>query len=72
MRRLLLGTVIGAVMLVSGCGRDPGRDVKPMADPLGAQTPAAQPLEYIPIANTSTRSAAAMMRVPMTRVGGCH
>ena len=49
MRILLLGTVIAAAMLVNGCGRDPRRDVKPMADPLGAQTPAAQPLEDLPI-----------------------
>jgi hypothetical protein len=69
MRRLLLGTVIAAALLVNGCGRDPGRDVTPMAEPLGAQTPAAQPLEDIPIENVRKSQAAAVsQRIANTEI----
>jgi hypothetical protein len=61
--------VIAVVTLVTGCGRDPGRDVKPMANPGGGETVAAGPLEDIPIEKVRKSQAAAVsQRIANTEI----
>jgi hypothetical protein len=62
MRRALLPmTLLGCLFLFSGCQEsDPGRDVKPMADPLSAAAAAATPLEIIPLDKVRKSQAAAV------------
>lgn len=70
MRRLSIGGVIAVFALLSGCGRDPGRDVKPLADPLtGEAAPGAAPLEDIPLDQVRKSQAAAVsQRIANTEI----
>jgi hypothetical protein len=69
-RRVLLLITIGSVFIAIGCQRDPGRDVKPMPDPLGksaAPTPA--PSEIIPLEKVPRSQAAAVsQRIANTEI----
>jgi hypothetical protein len=68
--RLIVMASILAAGLASGCQRDPGRDVEPMADPLGGDTPAAAPAtEIIPLEEVRKSQAAAVsQRVANTEI----
>jgi hypothetical protein len=69
MRLSVLGLILAAG-LASGCQRDPGRDVQPMADPLRGDTPAAAPAtEIIPLEEVRKSQAAAVsQRVANTEI----
>jgi hypothetical protein len=67
MRAVLL--LIAALLLVSACERDPGRDVVPMRDPLRAESAAAPPTEIIPLEKVSKSQAAAVsQRIANTEI----
>ena len=69
MRSFVIGTTITLIVLLPGCGRDPGRDVTPMADPRGEQAPAAVPLEDIPLEKVRKSQAAAVsQRIANTEI----
>lgn len=58
MRALL---IIAPAILVLACQRDPGRDVRPMADPLRTDTAASDaPVEIIPLEQVQESQAAAV------------
>lgn len=65
-----LGMAIVAFVVLPGCGRDAGRDVKPMADPLaGRGTPPAARLEDIPLEKVRKSQAAAVsQRIANTEI----
>ena len=70
MRRILLTTLIGSVLFLPTCQRDPGRDVKPMSDPLRSEKqPSAAPLEITPLDKVSkSQTAAVAQRVANTEI----
>jgi hypothetical protein len=70
MQRVLLATIVGSLLVLQSCQRDPGREVKPMADPLrGGTTLAAAPLDIIPLEKVSKSQAAAVsQRVANTEI----
>jgi hypothetical protein len=62
---------IAAALVVAACQRDPGRDVKPMADPLKSEASGASssPAEIIPLDQVSKSQAAAVsQRVANTEI----
>jgi hypothetical protein len=67
MRGILM---IAPVILLVACQRDPGRDVRPMADPLRTDTvTSAAPTEVIPLEKVSKSQAAAVsQRVANTEI----
>jgi hypothetical protein len=57
------------VVALSACQRDPGRDVKPMANPLAGEATAAAPTEILPLDKVSKSQAAAVsQRVANTEI----
>lgn len=70
MKIVLLMTLAGSMVMLSACQRDPGRDVKPMADPIGgAAAPAGAPLEVIPLDKVRKSQAAAVsQRIASTEI----
>jgi hypothetical protein len=60
MRRALLSTIVGAILVLAACQRDPGRDVKPMADPLRGEVAAAAPPDIIPLDKVAKSQPAAV------------
>jgi hypothetical protein len=58
------------LLMLAACSRDPGLDVKPMADPLrGSATPAAAPTDIIPDDQVSKSQAAAVsQRIANTEI----
>ena len=63
------GLLLVLSFCVSGCGRDPGRDVKPMANPLSAPATSAPSSEVIPLDRVSKSQAAAVsQRVANTEI----
>ena len=54
---------------VAGCGRDPGRDVKPMANPLSTPAKSAESSDIIPLDKVSKSQAAAVsQRIANTEI----
>ncbi len=47
--RLLFATMMGAILLLPACQRDPGRDEEPLTDPLHRPDSASAPSDIIPI-----------------------
>ena len=70
MRPALLTAGLSALLIVMACERDPGRDVKPMADPMrSGGAPAAEPSEIIPLEKVSKSQAAAVsQRIANTEI----
>jgi hypothetical protein len=70
MRTVLLSTLIIPVLSLVACRRDPGRDVKPMQNPMQSGTaPTATPTEVIPLDRVSKSQAAAVsQRIANTEV----
>ena len=70
MRTVLLSTVIMPVLSIVACQRDPGRDVKPMQNPMQSGTAATgTPAEVIPLDRVSKSQAAAVsQRIANTEV----
>ena len=70
MRTVLLSTVIMPVLSIVACQRDPGRDVKPMQNPMQSGTAATgTPAEIIPLDRVSKSPAAAVsQRIANTEV----
>jgi Protein of unknown function (DUF2911) len=71
MRKRFAVAVTAALLLASACQRDPGRDVKPMADPLrsDAAPSNAPPLEVIPLDQVRKSQAAAVsQRIANTEI----
>src|ERR1700687_1955225 len=70
MRRVWLAGIIAPLFCLLACQRDPGRDVKPMSDPLGPGAPAATaPAEIIPLDKVSKSQAAAVsQRIANTEI----
>lgn len=70
MRPTLLTAGLSVLLIVIACERDPGRDVKPMADPLrSGGAPAAEPSEIIPVEKVSKSQAAAVsQRIANTEI----
>jgi hypothetical protein len=70
MRRVLLAAMLGPLFFLSGCQRDPGRDVQRMSDPLRPESGAsAAPLEIIPLDKVRKSQAAAVsQRVANTEI----
>jgi hypothetical protein len=66
----VLVTILGSLLVLQACQRDPGREVKPMADPLrGGTTLAAAPLDIIPLDKVSKSQAAAVsQRIANTEI----
>ena len=61
--------LIPILCLSIACERDPGRDVKPMADPLRSATAASSSTEIIPLEKVSKSQAAAVsQRVANTEI----
>ena len=61
--------VIALVGLFAGCRRDPGLDVKPMADPLRGRSTAAASNEVLPLEKVSKSQAAAVsQRIANTEI----
>jgi len=58
--RLLFATMMGAILLLPACQRDPGRDVEPLADPLHRPDSASAPRDIIPIEQVRKSQAAAV------------
>jgi hypothetical protein len=70
MRTALVTTTLGCLLILAACGRDPGRDIQPAADPLrsGAPAPAASS-EIIPLDKVSKSQAAAVsQRIANTEI----
>lgn len=66
--RLLCALVVPALM-AAGCGRDPGREVVPMSDPLGASASRPAPTEILPLDKVPKSQAAAVsQRIANTEV----
>lgn len=65
-----LAALIAALFVFPACQRDPGRDVKPMADPLRSQSASgAAPLEIIPLDQVRKSQAAAVsQRIANTEI----
>ncbi|MEX2271933.1 MAG: DUF2911 domain-containing protein [Vicinamibacterales bacterium] len=63
-------TLAAAILILPACRRDPGRDVKPLADPLRtAEAPPAAPHEIIPIEKVRKSQAAAVsQRIANTEI----
>jgi hypothetical protein len=67
MTRVLVLTSLAAVL--AACGRDPGRDVRPMADPLRPASGGPAPTEIIPLEDVRKSQAAAVsQRVANTEI----
>jgi hypothetical protein len=61
--------VVGAILVLPACQRDPGRDVKPLADPLQRAEPPSAPRDIIPIEQVRKSQAAAVsQRVANTEI----
>jgi len=68
-RPAILTTFIGSLLIVMACQRDPGRDVKPMADPLRSVPASTAPSEMIPREKVSKSQAAAVsQRIANTEI----
>jgi hypothetical protein len=68
MRVMTRTCIAAAILLTAACGRDPGRDVRPMANPLSEPAPAAE-AGIIPIADVRKSQAAAVaQRVANTEI----
>ena len=68
-RRIPIVICLTLLGLTLACRRDPGRDVQPMPDPLGARAPAASPTEIVPLEKVSKSQAAAVsQRIANTEV----
>jgi hypothetical protein len=69
MRRVSLAVIVAPLFCLLGCQRDPGRDVKPMSDPLGPGAPASTASEIIPLDKVSKSQAAAVsQRIANTEI----
>lgn len=70
MRPTLLTAGLSVLLMVIACERDPGRDVKPLADPLRSNgAPPAEPSEIIPLEKVSKSQAAAVsQRIANTEI----
>ena len=70
MRRVWLAVIIAPLFCLLACQRDPGRDVKPMSDPLRPGAPASTAsTEIIPLDKVSKSQAAALsQRVANTEI----
>lgn len=70
MRRTFVIALIAPLFVLPACGRDPGRDVRPMSDPLRSDAPAsAAPTEIIPLDQVQKSQAAAVsQRVANTEI----
>ena len=70
MRPAILAASLSVLFVAIACQRDPGRDVKPMADPLrGGAAPTAGASEIIPLEKVSKSQAAAVsQRVANTEI----
>ena len=64
------GLVVAMICLVAGCQRDPGRDVRPMADPLRTTgSPSAAPADILPLEQVQKSQAAAVsQRIANTEI----
>lgn len=62
--------ILAPLLILAACGRDPGRDVKPMPDPLGAgANGAAEATEILPLAEVRKSQAAAVsQRIANTEI----
>jgi hypothetical protein len=61
--------IVMPLLLVTGCQRDAGRDVQPMADPLGSKASAEASTEIIPLDDVRKSQAAAVsQRVANTEI----
>lgn len=61
MRRTFVTALIAPLFVLLACGRDPGRDVRPMSDPLRSDaTASAAPTEIIPLDQVQKSQAAAV------------
>ena len=62
--------IVGAMIFAAACGRDPGREVRPMTDPLRPNgTTAAAPTEILPLDKIQKSQAAAVsQRVANTEI----
>jgi hypothetical protein len=69
MRTMLLTTVAAQLFLLLACRRDPGRDVRPMANPMRSDATAAAPTDIIPLEQVSKSQAAAVsQRIANTEI----
>jgi hypothetical protein len=70
MRKVLVTTLMASLLILPACQRDPGRDVKPMADPLQSETAQTSgPLEIIPSEKVPRSQAAAVsQRIANTEI----
>lgn len=69
MRRMLFTAPLWFLLILPACQSDPGRDVKPMAEPLRSETAAAAPLEIIPLEKVSkSQAAATSQRIANTEI----
>lgn len=70
MRKLLSAAMLGALLMLPACQRDPGRDVEPLADPLrSTEGSPAPPDEILPIEQVRKSQAAAVsQRVANTEI----
>ena len=63
------GLLLVLLLCVAACGRDPGRDVKPMANPVSASPRSAPSSEIIPLDKVSKSQAAAVsQRIANTEI----
>ena len=61
--------IVMPLLLVAGCQRDAGRDVQPMADPLGSEASAEASTEIVPLDDVRKSQAAAVsQRVANTEI----
>lgn len=69
-KTMRLASVVAVSMLLTACQRDPGRDVRPMSDPLKTDaTPAAASTEIIPLEEVRKSQAAAVsQRIANTEI----
>lgn len=69
MNRALSAAMAAALLILPACQRDPGRDVKPMTDPLAGGSPAAAPDAIIPLEQVRKSQAAAVsQRIANTEI----
>lgn len=68
-RSLACTLLIAPLIVLVACERDPGRDVKPMADPMSAEAPSAASSEIVPLDQVRKSQAAAVsQRVANTEI----
>lgn len=70
MRTPFVTALVVPLFMLPACGRDPGRDVRPMSDPLRSDVPAsAAPTEIIPLDQVQKSQAAAVsQRIANTEI----